>query len=422
MVGSLSTQGFANLIVALGVGLLIGLERGWRRRDAASGTRIAGLRTIGLISLLGGITGQMDTGSGLIIAAGFLSIALLLRPAFKEAIEETDSVDATTMIAVLAAYALGAAATRGYAPLAAAGGVVTALVLWLREPLHAALEKIEEKELSAFLRLLLISVVVLPVLPDRALGPYGALNPRVIWLMVVVISGLGFLGYIAMKWFGQRRGIILMAVTGGFVSSTAVTLSLSRLSKSGAADGALLSGGAALAWAVMIVRTLLIIAVVAPSLLPLIAAPFGVMLATAIVAATLGLARSGTTAQVDLNIANPLELKPALVFASLLTAAFVLLRFASEELGRSWVYAVAGITGAADIDAITLSLSGSLEAGLSLPTAALALTIAALSNTVLKSALSTAGLGEFRTRMLATGAAIVLSGAATTALVFTPSV
>lgn len=306
------------LLTALGIGLLIGLERGWKDRADSDGSRVAGFRTIGLIGFLGGLFAFVDGGNGIVIAAGFIGLALLLRVGFGAQIDVTQVVSVTTMVAALNAYALGALALLGHSQVAAAGAVLVAFVLWLRRPSHALLNQIEEKELSAFLRLLLISVVVLPVLPDRNFGPYEAFNPREIWWMVVLISALQFVGYVGVKWLGTRRGIGLLAIAGSLASSTAVTLSFARFSREGGDDTSELVGGTALAWAGMIVRTTAILGGLAPSLLAPLALPFGFMLVVALATSGMFLVRRNTLSSPDMGLSNPLALRAAFFFAALL--------------------------------------------------------------------------------------------------------
>jgi len=401
------------LLTALGIGLLIGLERGWKDRADPDGSRVAGFRTIGLIGFLGGLCALIDTGNGLVIAAGLVGLALLLREGFEAQIDATRIVSVTTMVAALSAYALGALAVLGHSPAAAAGAVIVAFVLWLRTPLHALLHRIEEKELSAFLRLLLISVVVLPVLPDQSYGPYDAFNPRAIWWMVVLISGLGFVGYLGVKWLGSRRGIGLLAIAGSFASSTAVTLSFARFSRNHAGDARALVGGTALAWAGMIVRTTVILGALAPTLVAPIALPFGFMLIVALAIAAMFLLRRGTQAAPDLVLSNPLDVTSALFFAAILATALLLSRAAADMLGPTGVYGVALVAGAADVDAISLSMIQMSAKGLSAGTAAVAVALAAIANTLLKGTIAlVAGDGAYRRRCVAAALLMALAGAA----------
>ncbi|WP_340691868.1 DUF4010 domain-containing protein [Hyphomonas sp.] len=401
------------LLTALGIGLLIGLERGWKDRADPDGSRVAGFRTIGLIGFLGGLCALVDTGNGFVIAAGFVALALLLREGFEAQIDVTRIVSVTTMVAALSAYALGAVAVLGHSQAAAAGAVIVAFVLWLRTPLHALLHRIEEKELSAFLRQLLISVVVLPVLPDQAYGPYDAFNPRAIWWMVVLISGLGFVGYLGVKWLGSRRGIGLLALAGSFASSTAVTLSFARFSRNDAGDARALVGGTALAWAGMIVRTAFILGAFAPSLVAPLALPFGSMLVVALAIAAIFLLRRGTQAAPDLVLSNPLDVRSALFFAALLATALLLSRAAADMLGPTGIYGVALVAGAADVDAISLSMIQMSAKGLSTETAAIAVALAAIANTLLKGTIAlVAGEGAYRHQCMAVAVFMALAGAA----------
>jgi uncharacterized membrane protein (DUF4010 family) len=401
------------LLTALGIGLLIGLERGWKDRADPDGSRVAGFRTIGLIGFLGGLFAFIDTGSGLVIAAGFVGLALLLREGFEAQIDVTRTVSVTTMVAALSAYALGALAVLGHSQAAAAGAVIVAFVLWLRTPLHALLHRIEEKELSAFLRLLLISVVVLPVLPDQSYGPYEAFNPRSIWWMVVLISGLGFAGYLGVKWLGSRRGVGLLAISGSFASSTAVTLSFARFSRQDAGDARALVGGTALAWTGMIVRTALILGAFAPSLIAPLALPFGFMLVVALGTSGFFLLRRETQAAPDLVLSNPLDLRSALFFAALLATALFLSRAAADMLGPIGIYGIALVAGAVDVDTVSLSMVRMSATGLDTETAAIAVALAAIANTLLKGIIAiVAGEGAYRRRCMAVAMIMALAGAA----------
>lgn len=401
------------LLTALGMGLLIGLERGWKDRADPDGSRVAGFRTIGLIGFLGGLFAFIDTGSGLVIAAGFVGLALLLREGFEAQIDVTRTVSVTTMVAALSAYALGALAVLGHSQAAAAGAVIVAFVLWLRTPLHALLHRIEEKELSAFLRLLLISVVVLPVLPDQSYGPYEAFNPRSIWWMVVLISGLGFAGYLGVKWLGSRRGVGLLAISGSFASSTAVTLSFARFSRQDAGDARALVGGTALAWTGMIVRTALILGAFAPSLIAPLALPFGFMLVVALGTSGFFLLRRETQAAPDLVLSNPLDLRSALFFAALLATALFLSRAAADMLGPIGIYGIALVAGAVDVDTVSLSMVRMSATGLDTETAAIAVALAAIANTLLKGIIAiVAGEGAYRRRCMAVAMIMALAGAA----------
>jgi len=399
----------ANLFAALAIGLIVGLERGWKERGDPTGSRVAGFRTFGLIGLVGGLAASLDPGNGFVISAGVIGLALLLRQGFEAHIDETRNVSATTMIAALITFSLGAVSVKLSPLLAGGGAVVTAFILWLREPMHGLLNRIDANEMSAFLRLLLISIVVLPAMPDVGLGPYQVINPRHIWWMVVLISGLGFIGYVSVKALGERAGVGLLALAGGLASSTAATLSLSQLSKAGGRASAY-AGGVAMAWSVMVMRTVLIVAAIRPALLPMLWLPMAAMLTATLMVAGALLWRQPSKTEAKLALPNPLDLKSAIVFAAVLTLALVLSRVAQAAWGESGVFGVATIAGAVDADAVTLSM-GRLSAGeLSDQVAARAIVIGVVVNTLFKVALALGvGTQRFRNMVLMTGAITISS-------------
>ena len=253
------------LALALAIGILIGLERGWHGRTEPEGGRVAGVRTFALGGLLGGAWAALaETMGDTVMAAGFLAYAAVLI-AFRLRIRPTThDFGATTTIAGLVTFALGALAVRGSMQAAAAGGVVTALLLGIKPQLHHLIERIERVELMAVLKLLVMSVVLLPVLPNEGFGPWNALNPYKLWWMVVLVTGISFVGYVAVKVAGAKRGIVLAAVAGGIVSSTAVTASLSRQAKDSAALAPLYAGGVALACGTMFPRLMILVSIVYP--------------------------------------------------------------------------------------------------------------------------------------------------------------
>jgi uncharacterized membrane protein (DUF4010 family) len=228
--------------------------------------------------------------------------------------------------------------------------------------------------------------------------------------MVVLISALGFVGYVGVKALGERAGVGLLALAGGLASSTAATLSLSQLSKDGGRSVAY-AGGVAAAWAVMVARTALIVALIRPSLLPVLWLPLGAMFAVPLLSAALMLRRQTEKTEAALSLPNPLDLKSAIVFAAVLTAALVLSRIAQEAWGDNGVLGVASIAGAVDADAVTLSMGRLSAADLSDLTAARAIVIAVVVNTLFKVMLAIGvGAVDFRKLVLLTGALTVSAG------------
>ena len=402
-----------NLAVALAVGLLIGLERGWKDRTDPDGSRVAGFRTIGLIGLLGGLAMLLDGGKGFVLAAGFLGLALLLNEGFEAQIGATREVSATTMVGALTAYVLGAVAVNGHPQLAAMCGVATTLILWLRVPFHGLLHRIEPGELNAFLYWLVITIIILPILPDRQLGPYDALNPQTIWLMVVLISGLGFAGYVSMKWFGSRRGAAVLAISGGLVSSTATTVAFAQLSRKDKAVVETMLAGVATAWAIMFARTFVVIALLAPSMLLSATIPLVAMLVACLIQAALLYRRSRAETVPEINLSNPLDLWSAGVFTLVLTAGMLASKAAANLFGGLGLYIVSIIAGAVDIEAVSLSITQIVGRDVPVDIAAAAVTLAAISNTLFKGILAaSAGSDKFRAQSIRLALVTALCGGA----------
>ena len=215
--------------VTLAIGLLIGMERGWDDQETRETPRIAGVRTFALIALLGALWQLLGSQLGaLILAAGFLGFAALHVSASWLETRGTGHYGITTEVAGFITFTLGATTMHGYVLLSAATAVIVTIILSAKPILHRWLDRLERRELYAILKLLLISVVLLPALPDRGFGPWQAINPYEVWWTVVLICALSFVGYFAQKFAGARRGVIFTSLLGGLVSSTATTLSFSR--------------------------------------------------------------------------------------------------------------------------------------------------------------------------------------------------
>ncbi len=235
------------LALALSIGLLLGLERGWHERGAREGDRTAGIHTFALTGLLGGICGWLAHGTLPILpAAGLLALTVLLAVSYRAKLSRDADLGLTTEIALLLTFGLGVAATLAEMAPAAAGAVVVAVLLSLKPRLHGLIDRIEHLELEALLKLALISAVILPLLPDRGFGPGAVLNPYELWWAVVIVAGLSFAGYVAIRLFGTGAGIMVTGFFGGFASSTSTTLVLSRLAR-GHGRGDIASGGGDLA-------------------------------------------------------------------------------------------------------------------------------------------------------------------------------
>ncbi|TDY02928.1 uncharacterized membrane protein (DUF4010 family) [Thiohalophilus thiocyanatoxydans] len=379
---------FAQLGIAIAIGLIIGLERGWRGREVEEGMRVAGLRTFGLIGLLGGLWGLLGDELGIgLLGFAFGSLAALLIVGHALAVKQTNDFGITTIIAALITFALGALAVSGFLHVAAAGAIVTALILSLKSLLHGWLRLIEYDELSAILKLALIWIVILPLLPDQGYGPWQAINPYQIWWMVVLIAGISFAGYMAIKTVGSHKGLLITGFLGGLVSSTAATINLSKLAQKKARI-TVICAAILLAETIMFPRMLLEITVVNRALLVPALLPILLMTAVMLIGVIVIWQRKAASGEAELPVTNPFQIKMALQFGLLLALVMFLAQAFMAWLGDAGIYLVALISGIADVDAITLSLASMARSDLAPETAVRGIVIAAIANTLFKTALA----------------------------------
>jgi uncharacterized membrane protein (DUF4010 family) len=265
----------SRLALALGIGLLIGLERGWRRRDASPGSRAAGIRTFpgcwaGVIAILAqALGGAASAAGGIVLGVGLAAYAVVITIFTRDENTAVGSFSATNAIAGLLTFALGAYALIGDMRIAAAIAVAATGLLAAREELHDWLRKITWPELRSGVVLLAMTFIGLPIMPDDAVGPMGGVNLREIWLIAIVLAGVSFLGYAAVKYLGARRGLLVAAAAGGLVSSTAVTIANARHAAAGQGAPHLLAAGVAVASAIMFVRVAAVVIALNPALIVL---------------------------------------------------------------------------------------------------------------------------------------------------------
>jgi len=377
------------LAIALAVGLLIGAEREWSQRYEKSERVMAGIRTFGLLGLLGAVAVLLsDTVGEYAWAVMLAAVGLLVVAGYIAEARATGDWGMTTEVAMLLTFGLGIMAASGDHAMAAGLGVLVAGLLSLKRLLHTQVHRLTPQEVSGALALLFISVVMLPLLPNQTYGPYDVLNPYVIWWMVVAITGLGFVAYVSMRMTGQRSGILLTAVLGGLVSSTAMTLTLARLSKT-LSQPATLSAGLLLSSALMFPRVLVVSAVIAPPLLAVLIWPLALAMVCYLIGAawlTLASTRHAQDTQqaVDTGLQNPFQIGQALRFTLILVVIMFAVEVARDYFGDAGVWVMAAISGAADVDAINLSLSRIAGGELSVLLAAQGILIAALSNSLFK--------------------------------------
>jgi uncharacterized membrane protein (DUF4010 family) len=368
------------LIVSLGLGMLIGLQR------ERSGSTVAGIRTFPLITLFGTISGQLaQTYGGGIIAAGLVALAALSFVPNLPKLKAGEISGMTTEVAMLLLYGLGAFIVTGPMVLVVATGGAVALLLHWKESLHRFARAIGEADMQAIMRFVLISMVILPVLPNQDYGPFAVFNPFEIWLMVVLIVGMSLCGYVAYKLFGARGGVLLAGLLGGLISSTATTVSASRRVKQSTAGAALAAVIIMLASVMAQLRIIAEVGLVAPRSFAALAPPLAAMLAAMVVVGAAAYfltpkSRSDLPAQ-----GNPAELKPALIFAIIYALIKLGVAASREHFGSSGLYIIAVMSGLADMDAITLSTSRLVDSqGLDSDTGWRMILIASMSNLLFK--------------------------------------
>ncbi|MDZ7754348.1 MAG: MgtC/SapB family protein [Gammaproteobacteria bacterium] len=409
---------FTRFGLALAIGLLVGLERGWHKRGREFGA-VAGTRTFALTALLGALSGLLAQAyGGLLLGMVFAAMALVLFFAHRVEAAKDGDPGITTAVAGLVTFGLGATVMHGYLAVSAALGVVTMVLLGTKPMFREAVARLEQQELYAIFKLLLITVVVLPVLPNEGYGPWNALNPYAIWWMVVLIGGISFVGYFAVKLIGPRLGLGATALFGGLAASTAVTLNFSRLGRSSPSLRRLLSAGILLASGTMFPRVLLLAWLLHPPMGMALVPAMAVMGAVTYGGALWLWRRSGDDAQEEepQGLKNPFDLRTALQFGLLLVVILLFAHGLREWLGDAGLYVLAAVSGLNDVDAINLSTATMSRAGdVATAVAATTVTIAAISNTLVKAGMAGAIGGMAMGRYV--GGVLVLAAVAGGAVV-----
>ena len=376
---------------ALALGALVGMEREKRQHEPGQ-TGTAGLRTFILYAEIGAVGGWLARtyAQPWLLLAAVAIVAVPVVAGYVAAVRRgPEGLGLTTEVAALVVCLLGGMTLLGQRELAIGLGILTAALLAYKQPLHGLLDKLGWDDVYAILRLLIATFIVLPLLPDHAVDPWGALVPSKLWMLVILISSLSLVGYVLTRWLGSGRGTLLTGLTGGLVSSTAVTLAFARRCKEerAAHAGDRLLAGILVAWTVMFGRVLVEVAVVNRALLPSLALPFGLMglvgLALTAVAMRRGRAtqRGGRTP--DLPLKNPFSLLAAARFAALFAAVLLAVKLVQTYFPGKSVHVVAMLAGTTDVDAITLSMAESAKTG-DAALATHAIVLATLTNTCVK--------------------------------------
>jgi uncharacterized membrane protein (DUF4010 family) len=383
--------GALDFAIAVLLGALVGIEREKHKRERPDTSQIGGLRTFILLALLGACAGWLsrELATFWILAAALLIIGAFVVVGYLVTRRETpQSAGLTTEVAAIVVFLLGAMVMYGNHEIAIGLGVVTAAVLAYKEPLHGFVEKLGWNDVFAGLRLLIATFIALPLLPDKPIDPWGALNPYELWLLVILISGLSLVGYALTRWLGPGKGTLLTGLAGGLVSSTAVTLSFAKEASDRPKQVPVLACGILIAWAVMFARVIVLVAVVNRALLEEVLIPFlamGVVVGgfAALLYFRNGAAERRTQAKSDLKVTNPFSLTEAAKFAAFFAVVLVAVKIVQGNFPPDGVYAVAAIAGLTDVDAITLSMAEFAKSGVE-QVAVTAIVIAALVNTLVK--------------------------------------
>lgn len=381
---------FSRLAAALAIGLLVGIERGWKTREVEDHKRAAGLRTFGLAGLIGGTSGVLTTTLGpTVFAVTFLAFAATLGAfAWLEA-RTTGDLSATSLVAGLLTFLLGTMATVGDVRVAIAVAVGMTVLLALREKLHSWLFRLTWDEVRAGLILMVMTFLLLPLLPDRPIDPWGAVNLYEVWILAILIALISFIGYVAVRMLGGTWGIVLTAAAGGLASSTATTLAFARLAGEQPRATDLLVGGIFISGAVMALRVAALVLVLNPALLASLALELGTIVFGMLCAAGVFMLRIRSVSEAQsgpsLVITNPLAVASSLKIAGFIVAVMVAVEIVQLVWGASGVLGVAALSGIMDVDAITLSMA---RAGRSAPLAADAILLAVGVNTIAKSVMA----------------------------------
>lgn len=399
----------ANLAVAALVGLAVGFERERSGKTEGPDARFAGVRTFFMLGLLGGIAGQLHaeaySAAGIVLLAAGGAMAVT---AYAVTVRRAGATsDGTTEVAALLVLALAAMAGMGHRAIAAAVGTVVVAALVGKQRIHGVLDRLGEKELLGALQFAVLALVILPLLPNRSIGPWGGINPRSLWIVVLIFCGVNYGGFLLQRWVGASRGYAAMGLLGGLVSSTAVTLQFSRRSRTEPTVAASLGLGVVAACTVLVARVTVVTAVlsapVARALLPFLAPPFAV--GAAVLALVLWRQPRVAQGEDAAALGSPLNIKAALQLALAFQVSIVAVVLARDAFGSAGVLTSAFLLGLTDMDALTFSMArmGGADGAL----AARAIAVGLLANTALKLGL-TLVLGHRDLRRVAGGGLVAL--------------
>lgn len=381
-----ATEPLINVGIALGIGLLIGIERGWTQRDHAAGSRVAGVRTFGLLGLAGGLIGLLTTGAALWVAvvasAGIISLVIL---GYRHRLASNPAERSMTgsLVAILTIM-LGTLATLELTRVAIVSTGAVLALLTSRTRLHRWLRTLDDTDIRAAAQFAVIAMVVFPLLPNENFGPYAAFNPRNLWLVVVFVTGISFVGYLASKRLGNARGTFAASAIGATYSSTAVTAELSRRLRHADANVPVLRASIAAATVAMLLRVLVLTAILVPDGF----VAFAVIVApAALIAAILALwnaKRMDADGSAPLPTTNPFAVGPAIGFAAMVGIIVLASKWAIAQFGDYGLTTLVALTGLYDVDSAIITVGNLSPGSISGARSGYVLAIPILVNSALK--------------------------------------
>ncbi|HTY90393.1 MAG TPA: MgtC/SapB family protein [Methanocella sp.] len=377
------------LSIALLIGLVVGLEREIAQ-ESRQNVKFAGLRTFGIVGLIGGVSAYLsDQGFMLTVAVALLAITMLTVVAYYRASEISKHLGYTTEMALLATFLLGAAAYYDYT-LAIIFAIILTVILAFKDPLHEFTYGLPKEEFYDSLKFAIIAIVILPILYDQfnhGYGPLEAFNPYQLWLIVVIVSAISFIGYFLVKWFGADLGLALTGVVGGLASSTAVTTAMATRTKESKGIEYPAATSSTLANTVMFLRVLFLVAIFYPALVMHVILPLGAMFVSGVLVASYFYIRGRGDHKADpIKLSTPFSIGPALAFGVFVAVIMFVSKAALVYLGNYGLYLTSMFAGLADTNAITVSVSQLAASGTaSISTAVIAIMLAVFVNVAVHS-------------------------------------
>ncbi len=419
-------MGEGELAIRLGIaalaGLAVGVEREWSGHASGPAARFAGVRTFFLLGTIAGVAGWLlETGEPIIAAALILVTgAFVVAAYFIAASRTTEAIDGTTEAAALLILGIGLLAGVGHLRIASGAAAVVVFALGEKEVIRRFIGRIGQQEMRATFQFAVLALVILPLLPAGPYGPYDTIRPRTLWIVVLLFSGLNFLGYLARKSAG-KRGYPLLGALGGLVSSTAVTFNFARQSRSNPANAVPLAIGTVAASTILVPRILILTLILNAALLPSAALGLAPVFAAGVILILLAWRslRDGVPSEPPSSPDNPLQLKSAIQMALAFQVVLLLLAVMRHQFGDSGVMASAALLGLTDMDALTFGMNRIAESPDLVSLAARAITLGVIVNSLFKGALAgILGVRRFRWMVLLAHLAQAAAGAAGLLLLF----